>query len=138
MEILKKDLKKLDNSHVISWSYSHLEDKEKLSNCFDAIVTYNVKDNWLLIHLLRYGLTSNPNTDNILVEEPWFIRDFDLDNLKYNFNLYDNIHKAVYDNLIKDLKRKSFTLCDFSDSANCLKKEIDKKNESKTAYSKVK
>lgn len=127
MDFLKKDIAKLDNSYGIYWSYSHLEDKNTISNCFDAFVTYNIKENWVFIYLIRYGISSKSKEDYLAPENVWFIKDLDLSGLKYYFNLYDDIEKRIYDKLHKDLQKYSFTLSDFSDSAKQIKKEIESK-----------
>lgn len=123
MDILKKDIENLPDSSdtIISWQYEHLEPKEDyIGNHFDAVITYNIKDKWVIIHLLRYGISNDPQT--IMLEHFWFIPDSD--HIENYFYPSQELHQKIYDKLKDDLKKDSFTFCDFSDVANMLKNKI--------------
>jgi len=127
MKLYKKDIANLPESECIGWQYSHLEKKNSFGNSFDAIITQNLKDNWLTIHLLRYGISRDPQT--VKLESCWFIPD--VDHIDDYFRPLGYLEKKIKKKLKKDLMEKYVHFCDLSDAANDIKAKIEKQKKLK-------
>lgn len=120
MKVKLSDIKNYGNSVVVTWKYSYLDsDLPEPHNNFDAIVTYNVKEEWVLLHLLRYGIQGNKDLPEITkVSSTRYITD--LNKLEDYFMLNDPLENKMYSLLKEDLSKEEFEFNDFDQTAKCI------------------
>ena len=117
MKVKLSDIKNYKNSVVVTWKYSYLcSDLPEPHNNFDAIVTYNVKENWVLLHLLRYGIQGNKDLPEIIkLSSTRYITN--LDELESYFILDDPLENKMYSLLKEDLSKEEFEFDNFDQTA---------------------
>ena len=118
MQISVNDIKKKDV--IVTWKYSNLEKYfeepyKSICNNFDCIVHYHVKEGWLIIQKLRYGIEKNKSVSEIIeLEDTLHIRD--ISKLENYFYMESSLDKAIYNLLKKDLSKEYFEFNDYAQS----------------------
>lgn len=118
MQINVNDIKKKDA--IVSWKYSNLEkyfeeSYKSICNHFDCIVHYHVKERWLIIQKLRYGIQGDKSLPEIIqLEETLYIKD--ISKLENYFYMENSLDKAIYNLLKKDLSKEYFEFSDYAQS----------------------
>lgn len=118
MQINVNDIKKKDI--VVTWKYSNLEKYFKepyksLCNHFDCIVHYHVKEGWLIIQKLRYGIQGDKSLPEIIkLEDTLHVKD--ISKLESYFYMESSLDKAIYNLLKEDLSKECFSFNDYAQS----------------------
>lgn len=118
MQISVNDIKKKDT--IVTWKYSNLEKYfeepyKSICNRFDCIVHYHVKEGWLIIQKLRYGIQGDKSLPEIIeLEDTLYIKD--ISKLENYFYMENSLDKAIYNLLKKDLLKEYFEFNDYAQS----------------------
>ena len=118
MQISVNDIKKKDT--IVTWKYFNLEKYfeepyKNICNHFDCIIHYHVKEGWVIIQKLRYGIQGDKSLPEIIeLEDTLHIRD--ISKLENYFYMEDSLDNAIYNLLKKDLSKEYFEFSDYAQS----------------------